>query len=172
MVFSSENILFVNVSTDLVNEYLKLVNDKEIQSLVSTKFKDITLEDELKWINYKLENKEYVYSMIEKGTNKFIGNVELMDYDGESAELGISIVKDMQNKHYGTEAMKEVLKYAFEVLKLKYVNAVIFSNNIRSLWCAKKLGFYEYKIVPNVKVVDEVSVDDVYLKVDENGFKR
>lgn len=81
-VLSSDNIVYVKLTESLVNEYLELVNDPEIQELVSTKKKTILLSDELKWIKSKLENNDYVFTMIEKNTNEFIGNVELMDYNG------------------------------------------------------------------------------------------
>ena len=165
-VLSSDNILYVKLTESLVNEYLELVNDPEIQELVSTKKKTILLSDELKWIKSKLENNDYVFTMIEKNTNEFIGNVELMDYNGVSAELAISICKKMQNKHYGMEAMKTIIEYAFNELKLSTLNAVVFSNNYRSLHCIEKLGFVKYKVVPNVKQVDDLEVDDVYLKLD------
>lgn len=45
--------------------------------LVSTKKKTILLSDELKRIKSKLENNDYVFTMIEKNTNEFIGNVEV-----------------------------------------------------------------------------------------------
>lgn len=65
-VLSSDNILYVKLTESLVNEYLELVNDPEIQELVSTKKKTILLSDELKWIKSKLENNDYVFTMIEK----------------------------------------------------------------------------------------------------------
>lgn len=77
-VLSSDNIVYVKLTESLVNEYLELVNDPEIQELVSTKKKTILLSDELKWIKSKLENNDYVFTMIEKNTNEFIGNVELI----------------------------------------------------------------------------------------------
>lgn len=69
-VLSSDNILYVKLTESLVNEYLELVNDPEIQELVSTKKKTILLSDELKWIKSKLENNDYVFTMIEKNTNE------------------------------------------------------------------------------------------------------
>lgn len=63
-VLSSDNILYVKLTESLVNEYLELVNDPEIQELVSTKKKTILLSDELKWIKSKLENNDYVFTMI------------------------------------------------------------------------------------------------------------
>lgn len=63
-VLSSDNIVYVKLTESLVNEYLELVNDPEIQELVSTKKKTILLSDELKWIKSKLENNDYVFTMI------------------------------------------------------------------------------------------------------------
>lgn len=71
--------------------------------LVSTKKKTILLSDELKRIKSKLENNDYVFTMIEKNINEFIGNVE-------------------------------------------------------------------FKVVPNVKKVDDLVVDDVYLKLVNNVY--
>lgn len=106
-VFESNNIVFVKINEKLINEYLDLVNTPSIQDLVNSKRKVITLEKELEWIKSKIENNDYVFSMLEKDTNRFIGNVELMDYDGKSAELAISITEGMQNKHYGQEAITQ-----------------------------------------------------------------
>lgn len=95
----------------------------------------------------------------------FIGNVELMDYDGKSAELAISITEGMQNKHYGQEAITTMINYAFNVLGLEQLNAVVFSHNERSLHCLEKYGFVKYKEVKNVKQLNEKEIDDVYLKL-------
>lgn len=164
-VFESNNIVFVKINEKLINEYLDLVNTPSIQDLVNSKRKVISLEKELEWIKSKIENNDYVFSMLEKDTNMFIGNVELMDYDGESAELAISITEGMQNKHYGQEAITIMINYAFNVLGLEQLNAVVFSHNERSLHCLEKYGFVKYKEVKNVKQLNEKEIDDVYLKL-------
>lgn len=51
------------------------MNNERIE-LVGIKKKTILLSDELKRIKSKLENNDYVFTMIEKNTNEFIGNVE------------------------------------------------------------------------------------------------
>ena len=164
-VFESNNIVFVKINEKLINEYLDLVNTPSIQDLVNSKRKVITLEKELEWIKSKIENNDYVFSMLEKDTNRFIGNVELMDYDGKSAELAISITEGMQNKHYVQEAITTMINYAFNVLGLEQLNAVVFSHNERSLHCLEKYGFVKYKEVKNVKQLNEKEIDDVYLKL-------
>ena len=35
-IFESENINYINITEDLVDEYLLMVNDKKIQKMIST----------------------------------------------------------------------------------------------------------------------------------------
>ena len=108
-----------------------MVNDKEIQKMISTVEKSYTKDQEITWIKEALESGDYQFSMLEKGSNKFIGNVSLMDVDADSCEVGICITNDMQDKHYGTEAIKRIIDYAFNDIKLKKIRAIVFSNNAR-----------------------------------------
>ena len=164
-VFDSERIDYIPVSFDLVDDYLVMVNDKEIQRLISKNERVYSREDELNWIKSKLEDKAYVFSMISKEDGSYIGNVELMDVENGSAEVGLCITMGMQNKHYGQEAITTMINYAFNVLGLEQLNAVVFSHNERSLHCLEKYGFVKYKEVKNVKQLNEKEIDDVYLKL-------
>ena len=160
-IFESENIDYINITEDLVDEYLLMVNDKEIQKMISTVEKSYTKDQEITWIKEALESGDYQYSMLEKDSNKFIGNVSLMDVDADSCEVGICITNDMQDKHYGTEAIKRIIDYAFNDIKLKKIRAIVFSNNERSMHLVEKVGFKKTSIVENVKTVDGASVSEV-----------
>ena len=80
----------------MVDEYLALVNDKDIQRMTLTKEKKYDKEKELTWIDNVLENNELVFSMLEKETYKFIGNASLEIINKENAEIAISIKSTMQ----------------------------------------------------------------------------
>ena len=147
---------------DLIDDYLIMVNDREIQKCISTKIRVYSREDEVNWVKAKLEEGAQVFSMISKEDGSYIGNVELMDIENGSAEVGLCITMAMQNKHYGTEALKRIIEYGFKELDLNTLTAVIFSNNVRSLHNVEKLGFKKCGIEKNVKVEDGVSVDDVH----------
>lgn len=166
-VFDSERIDYIPVSFDLVDDYLVMVNDKEIQRLISKDERVYSREDELNWIKSKLEDKAYVFSMISKEDGSYIGNVELMDVENGSAEVGLCITMSMQNKHYGTEALKRIIEYAFKDVGLNTLTAVIFSNNVRSLHNVEKIGFKRCGITKDVKVEDGVSIDDIYFKLEK-----
>jgi len=165
ILFQSKNIDYVEVNPNLINDYLIMVNDIEIQRRISSKSRIFTYEEEENWINNKLENKDIIFSMIERNTNEFIGNIELMHVTEKDAELGICITSKKQGKHYGLEAIKKLIEYSFDVLGLEEINLVVFSTNQRAIKCYKKLGFKEYKIEKNVENIDNIPTNDIYMKL-------
>ncbi|MBE6160322.1 MAG: GNAT family N-acetyltransferase [Lactobacillales bacterium] len=159
----SENIDYVEVNENLIDDYLLMVNNEEIQKQISTKRRIYTYEDELNWVKQKKEENAVIFSMIERQSGKFIGNVEFMEINNGEAEIGITITPFYQNKHYGTEAMKTIIDYGFNVMNLEKINLVVFSNNKRAIHCYKNLGFIEYDVEKNVAVIDNESIDDIYM---------
>ena len=80
-IFESERIKFTRVSEALAPEYLKMINDRETQRLIDLPPITATLEDEINWANDHLKNDNPIFSMIEKATGDFIGNIEHRSYD-------------------------------------------------------------------------------------------
>ena len=142
IVFESKRILFVKVSPSFANDYLKMINDKEVTKYFETRA-PFTLEQEIKWANSKLADDSIVFSMIEKETNEFIGNIELMDVDEKAKELGIIITLDKQNKGYGKEAIKAISQYGKEVVGLKKVLLRTNPINYRAIHVYLESGFIE-----------------------------
>ena len=140
VVFESDNIIFTKLSILLVNDYLKMINDPNVANKISHKIHTYTYDEEINWINDKLNKKAIFFSMLEKGTNEFIGNIELK-LRNNGAEIGISITPDKQNKHYGREALKTIIKYGIDVLKLEDFDLNVYSNNPRAIACYEHVGF-------------------------------
>ena len=53
IIFESEHIYYVKVNKDLINDYLNMINDKEVQRFISKKEYTITYDSELEWVNKK-----------------------------------------------------------------------------------------------------------------------
>lgn len=79
--------------------------------------------------------------MIEKTTNEYIGNVEIISTKDNIGEILIFIIPDKQNKHFGTEAINTLLKYAYEILKLDGMQLYVYANNSRAIHCYENIGF-------------------------------
>ena len=153
IVFESDRIYFIKVTDQLVNDYLKMVNNFEIQKCISSKTRTYTLEQELEWINNKLNENAVIFSMIDKETKKFIGNIEIMNIVNGSGVLGIVITPNQQNKKFGQEAIKRIIDYAFDKLKFDYLDLYVFNFNLKAIHCYEKVGF---RVIGKGKLENEI----------------
>lgn len=142
-VFESERINFIRVSEDLAPEYLEMINDPEIQRLINHTSPNLTLENEIGWAKEHLKNNDPIFSMVEKSTGDFIGNVELKEIHDGIGEIGISITSKMQDNHYGQEALKAFIDYLFKNFELKNIELTVFDFNERAKHVYEKIGFTE-----------------------------
>ena len=155
-IFESENIRFVRVSEELVPDYLAMVNDWErVGKLIGSRRDPISEEKERRWVQKKLAENAALFSMLEKDTGAFIGNIELMDVADGAGELGIAITAAMQDKGYGTEAIPAMVRYGMDTLGLRRIFLKVYPDNARAIRVYEKCGFREY----------DRTEDDVFMEV-------
>ena len=142
-VFASDRISFVEVSEDLVADYLAMVNDAENVGRWIGSTKTYTEENERAWVKKKREKKAPVFSMLEKKTGDFIGNIELIDPENGASELGIAITAKQQDKGFGQEAIPALVRYGMETLGLRRVWLRTRLHNLRAIHVYEKCGFVE-----------------------------
>ncbi len=144
-IFESEHIDYVEVSEELVPDYLKMINDVEhVTRFIGMKNEPVTEEKERTWVQKKLANRDTVYSMLEKGTGAYIGNIELIPFGDSAAELGIAITAVMQEKGYGKEAIPATIEYGAKQLGLQRIVLKVYPFNERAIHVYEKCGFKEY----------------------------
>ena len=83
--------------------------------------------------------------MLEKVTNEFIGNIEFFNRVFDEAEWGIVLTAKMQDRGYGTEALKRSVEYGFNELGLKRIYLIVYADNERAKHVYEKCGFKEFK---------------------------
>ena len=143
--FESEHICFVEVSESLIPDYLRMVNDLEhVGRFIGGRTEPLSEEKERKWVREKLNEKASLFSMIEKRSGAFIGNIELMDPTETEAELGIAITAAMQDRGFGSGAIRAILNYAFHDLRLRRVFLKVYPDNRRAIHVYERCGFREY----------------------------
>ena len=144
-VFESDRIRYVEVSEALIPDYLATVNDFEhVNRFIGGLSGPYTEEMEISWVREKLAEKAVVFSMIEKESGRYIGNVVLMDITATEAELGIAITAATQDKGYGTEAVAALVRYGTERLGLERITLRTRPFNARAIRVYEKCGFREY----------------------------
>ncbi|MBR5410958.1 MAG: GNAT family N-acetyltransferase [Clostridia bacterium] len=144
-IFESERIDFVEVSEQLVPDYLVMVNDIEhVDRFLGGKHKAYTAEQEIAWVQKKLAQGDSVFSMIVKKSGRFIGNIELMDPQNGEAELGVAITAEMQDKGFGSEAIPALIDHGFTRMGLDRIRLKTRTFNVRAIHVYEKCGFREY----------------------------
>lgn len=85
------------------------------------------------------------WGMVVKETGAFIGTIgfnHLSEYS-KKTEIGFELSKSHWGKGYTSEAVRVILRYAFEELDLFRVGAVTFPDNVASIRLLEKQGFVQ-----------------------------
>ncbi|WP_419888489.1 GNAT family N-acetyltransferase [Neobacillus niacini] len=89
------------------------------------------------------EKRAMRWGIVLKENNKFIGTLGLngLQLKNKKAEIGYEIHPSFWRKGYTSEAIKEVLRYSYQELKLNRIGAVVYLENEASSNLLQKLGF-------------------------------
>lgn len=145
----TENLILRRVLPSDAEEILVLRSDPRIMNHIAKK-KALTIEDALAFIQVldeRLENSEGITwgITLAGGDNKIIGTTGLWRIinDHHRAEIGYALHPDHWNKGINTEAMKAVIDYGFNTIKLHTIEANLDPNNIGSKRTLEKSGFVQ-----------------------------
>jgi ribosomal-protein-alanine N-acetyltransferase len=83
------------------------------------------------------------WGISELGNAKIIGTCGFNFWNKQysSSPLGYDLLPSYWNKGIITEAVKEILRFGFEEMKLNRVQAITFPENVPSIRVLEKLGF-------------------------------
>lgn len=133
--------------TDLDN-VMTWINDPEVTRYLLVGLWPLSRGAEAQWIERRVKDADPTDKalVIETKDGVYLGGIGLhrIDFASGTAEAGIVIGrKDYWGKGYGTDAMKVLLKHAFENLRLRKVYLSVFGSNVRAQKSYAKLGFRE-----------------------------
>lgn len=141
VIFESDRIIYVKPNEELIDDYLKMYSDENIQKLLFKKVYD--KEKIYNWIKKIIKEDAYRYSMIDKNSKEFIGNIEIIPNDEKIAEIMISIIPIKQGNHYATEAIKSIVEYGYNKLGINGYDLNVYKNNLKAIHLYKNVGFVE-----------------------------
>lgn len=82
------------------------------------------------------------FTIIEMDTGKKIGSIDIRPYEELfRGDMGLWIGAAFQGKGYGTEAVRQIVRYGFEKLNMEKIEAKIFLGNLASRKLFEKAGF-------------------------------
>lgn len=146
MFLESERLIIKDVEVkeapfyfELFNDpdWIKYINDKGLKSVEETAS---YLEDILEK-NSKLNGLGF-YSVLEKGTNSFIGMTSVLQREKlDYIDVGYALLPKARGKGYATEATKLTMNFVQEKFKQDKVLAFTLPENDKSKRLLEKLGF-------------------------------
>ena len=140
-----EKVYLSPVNIDDATKYVKWLNDFNITKYLTLYNSLISMQGEKEFLE-KMSKEEFVLAIVRKSDDELIGNIGLhsIDYKNGKATLGIFICDEENLSHgYGSEAIKLIVNYAFNILRLHNINLTVFDDNIRAQKAYIKSGFKE-----------------------------
>jgi len=132
------------ISLDDAETYAAWLNDLETTRFLVQATKQISLHGEREVLEHLSKGQNY--AIVELGSDRLLGNCGLMDIEetNRTAEVGIFIGLDAaRGKGYGTEALRLLCDYAFNVLNLRSLMLRVYDYNERAMASYRKAGFRE-----------------------------
>jgi ribosomal-protein-alanine N-acetyltransferase len=142
----TERLQLRRLVNDDFKEVFLLRSNKEIMKYIPRPLAE-TMEDALEHIsaiNSKIESNEGInWAITLKNDSKLIGIIGHYRLKPEHyrAEIGYMLLPEYYGKGIMTEAIKEAVKYGFEVMKLHSIEAIIDPRNSASEKVLQKNGF-------------------------------
>jgi len=126
-----------------IPRFLKWLNDPEVTRYL-TLYTPLSKAEEERWFERQLADESSRVFAIETEEGVHIGNIGLhhIDWKNRHAELGIFIgEKEYWNQGYGADAIRALLRFAFQEMNLHRVYLHVFDFNTRAIRCYEKCGF-------------------------------
>lgn len=141
-----DNILLRAIEPD-DNDLLKeLINDPDIEKMIGGSSFPVSSAAQAKWIDAQIGRTNILRCIVAQRNDPQVGlgTVILSDIDQKNgtAQVHIKLSKHgAQGKGYGTQALRAIVKYAFEQLRLNCIYAEVLLYNAASKRIFEKCGF-------------------------------
>lgn len=144
---------------------LEWMHDSDVVQYMDCDFKKKSLGDCKEFILSCQNEEKNLHRAIVNDENIYMGTVSLknIDYAEKRAEFAITIRKAAMGCGYSIYGMQEILKIAFENLKLEYVYWYVNKNNIRAIKFYEKMNYTQIinddvvklKLTDNTELMDK-----------------
>jgi RimJ/RimL family protein N-acetyltransferase len=145
---------------DITNEYIRGLNDLEINRYLEVRRNVQTRESVEKFVISNMEDQSSILFgiFIKNSREPFIGTIRAhgIDFFHYTASVGICVfAKRAWKKGYALQALKLVKDYLFGVLGLHYLEAGAYAKNINSIKVFTRAGFAEwYRVKDKIRLIN------------------
>ncbi len=143
-----EKVRLRPIERDDLPNYVRWFADPEVRRHLAL-YLPLSLAQEERWYEgllARMARNEDIVLAIETYEQVHIGSIGLhrINWKDRNAELGIAIgEKDYWDKGYGTDAIRALLRLAFEEMNLHRIYLWVDADNVRGIRCYEKCGFQQ-----------------------------
>lgn len=140
---------------------LEWMHDDTVVHDMQANFSEKTLSDCEKFIIDSLECGKNIHLAIVDDEDVYMGTVSLKNIDliNSIAEFAITVRKSAMGKGYAQYGTKEIIKIAFNKIKIKKVYWYVSKNNKRAIKFYEKIGATKIKDVNDTMLQTDFSTD-------------
>ena len=169
-----ERLFLSPINPDDCELYAKWFNDPAVMIGLGDYSSVFSLLGQRKYLEEKASNRvEQNYAIVLREGERLIGNISLRDVgqkDG-TATLGLFIGEEADRGcGYGAEAIRLILGYGFDTLRLHNIQLKVFADNLNAIACYEKVGFKEFGRRREAKFIRGRYVDVVHMDILDREF--
>jgi [ribosomal protein S5]-alanine N-acetyltransferase len=135
------------LASDVTERYARWMNDPEVSRFLESRFRPSSPETIAAYVRKMEEAPDFLFlAIVLKEGGLHIGNIKAgpIDWVHRFAEVSLLIgEKDCWGKGLGTEAIRLIVRFAFETLNLHKLTACAYADNHGSIKAFQKAGFLE-----------------------------
>lgn len=108
------------------------------------------------WVDEYKNEDVFNWIITLKDSKKAIGSITVVskDLNNRVCEIGYNIGEEWWGRGYGTEAIKNVIKYLFSLNEFDVITAACFDNNIASIRVLEKNNFTKEGLLRNRVIIN------------------
>ena len=131
--------------------FVTIKNDLISQMLLMSAPKPLSKQQVSEWLtNAQKDERRFMFLILEADhPSKAIGYLQLANFQPihGTVELGVCILPEMRGQGIGREAIKLILKFAYQIYAIRKVGLKVLSQNSNAIALYRKLGFRKVGIL-------------------------
>ncbi|MCL2018274.1 MAG: GNAT family N-acetyltransferase [Oscillospiraceae bacterium] len=163
-----ERVYLSPYSTDDIEIFTKWLNDRAVTDGLGDSAMQFNLLNEKEWMEGILKKGEHSYAIVMDRTDEVVGSIGLFEVKNThgTATVGLFIGEATnRGKGLGTEAMKLMVGYAFDVLNFQNIMLNVFEFNKGAYKSYLKVGFKEFGRRRKAVYLDNKRHDIIFMDI-------
>lgn len=156
---------------EAVFEYRSDAITNKYQGWIPESVEDVKIFIDKTATQFDLPNTWFQLVIIEKNSQKIIGDMGIHFIDEDQVELGCTLHISFQKKGYATEALHVIIDYLFIHLSKHRITTSVDPNNSNSIRLIERLGFRKEAHFIESLLVNNVWTDDVIYSILRREWK-